>query len=1010
MPTHFDPDKNPEDDRFQPKPDGSHDNLGGHSDDEEKKFQDSKDSNPDLADKEGSSSEGGFYKPEGDKTERGALAKAKAGDMLNTASQSWVRGDSTSKNIRRFVGNSFLRKKGIPIGGGLFGGIVILVFIFFSFFSTYKTAHIIENIEQQVGKVPEYAIERRLEYYMNRYLISRQLAKMGIPEGDIKERYVYLGNSPFETLYNNWRGANLEGKLESEYGVRLRSDIPGLDEGKIFNRRYTLPSSWTLELTGAGKADPNLAGRKLNSLEVREFIKEFTRNETRSIQMIKRYNMRKVLKKYYGINGWKQYVYDRNDTYREKTDRYREGKKNFKKKVVDSTIGKMNASWGEYMKCLMDGATKDVCTETRKASNSGESLIDESELDNLVTEAEEKVATEAAEATTKEVDDIVAREVGEKLSKVGVKKFATAAIPVAGWVAAASDITNAVNSGVLSQVVYAKNAAQYGGFAAPFLSGSDQCRSGIDIDSDDCRVLNETFTDYEKSQLYQNQKTKQSGTGKFTGQKIKQDCNNDGATNDPEDFVRDNDPLCAGKKVMQDRESFTNSEAWQVWSHIGKATDNEVVAALRGAFDKAMELSGVSGAIGILVEKSGAGQALAAGFEFILARIAAPVITGNEVGPAAFDALWGGMSVIKSSIGGAVGENREDTIGGIPLTTKQVAQIRAEQYQDRQYELSRESTIARYFSPDIPESLTSQAIMATPSSASGVATTFSTLLNPATYFNDTIANFTADAGAQAAEETENPFGILEYGIPPEHEIFTANDGAGMEHDALQKEYDCAKPAAERPQNNLDSYSDYDGAMPFKVPTEVDPCQLETFVEDAGSRWFSKTYDEGIEDGAVASSAGTTGVTVPGGLAWPMPHEGSYVTSCYGMRDSGMHRGTDISTGAGTAPISAIADGEVVQAGPADGYGPNYVVIKHANNVHSAYGHMRSMSVTVGQQVKQAEQIGVEGNEGNSRGAHLHLNLYKDGDLSYNAGVDALANGLEVPDGVGITGGNCGEHR
>lgn len=993
MPTHFDPDKNPEDDRFQPKPGDSHDRADG----EEKDPRD----NSDLADKEESSGEGGgFYKPEGDKAERGALDKTKPTEDGGNTSLGWVRGDSTSKNIRRFVGNSFMRKKTLALGGGTAGGTIILIFVFFSFFSTYKVTHIIENIEQQVGKVPQYAIERRLEYHLQRYLISRQLVKAGIPEADIDKDYIHLGNSPLRAMYTNWKGAKLESILEDEYGVRLKAKTSGINGWK----QFTNPVDWEMELTGAGKHS-NLRGQKLSSKETRQFLRMFADEELKTKSVIKRYHTRKVLFKYYGVDGWKHYAREKSPKYEKYDDWIIEKKKNFKKTVNKYTVKKMNASWGAYIDCMLEGEGKAVCKETRKANNSGEKLAGESELDDLAKKVEKEVAEETAEEVIEETEKALAKKMTSTVSKFGVKRFATYAVPIAGQVMAAGKIVQAVDDGRLSQVVYAKNAAQYAGFTAPFLSTADQVRSNLDIDAAGARILTDTFKNYEQSLVHQSTTKKKLQSGK----KIKQDCNDDGDTTDAEDYVYEDNPVCEGKKVLQDKESFTNTEGWQVISNLRYVVDNPVVELFNTVVDKTLDYSGVNDIMAKAIELSGVEGAIASGVEYLISRIAAPVITGYEVGPQAYDALFAGIAVTNSSLGGGVGEAREDTIGGAYLSNQQVAQIKEEDYDQRQYELGRESTIARYFSPEVPESLTSQAIMATPSSATSAASMFGSLLSPSRYFDSTISNFTADAKAQASQ-VKNPFGVINYGFPADHEIFTSNGGSGMEPDVLQKKYQCNKPAADRPQNDLDDYDDFGGTLPFPVATEVDPCLLEDATADAGTRWLAKTYDEGLESGATASGGGTTGVAVPGGFAWPMPHQGSVVTSCYGMRDMGFHRGTDISTGAGTAPISAIADGEVVFAGPADGYGPNYVVIKHANNVHSSYGHMRSMSVTLGQQVKQAEQIGVEGNEGESYGAHLHLNLYKDADTSYNSGVDILANGLEVPEGVPVTGGNCGAHR
>ena len=53
---------------------------------------------------------------------------------------------------------------------------------------------------------------------------------------------------------------------------------------------------------------------------------------------------------------------------------------------------------------------------------------------------------------------------------------------------------------------------------------------------------------------------------------------------------------------------------------------------------------------------------------------------------------------------------------------------------------------------------------------------------------------------------------------------------------------------------------------------------------------------------------------------------------------------------------------------------NYVVIDHGNGVVTLYAHMKegSMSVKVGENVENGQQIGEVGNSGHSYGAHAHV--------------------------------------
>ncbi|HIW91335.1 MAG TPA: M23 family metallopeptidase [Candidatus Corynebacterium avicola] len=103
-----------------------------------------------------------------------------------------------------------------------------------------------------------------------------------------------------------------------------------------------------------------------------------------------------------------------------------------------------------------------------------------------------------------------------------------------------------------------------------------------------------------------------------------------------------------------------------------------------------------------------------------------------------------------------------------------------------------------------------------------------------------------------------------------------------------------------------------------------------------------------------------------------PAEGSF-TSGYAMRWGSMHKGIDLANAIGT-PIVAAQSGEVIDAGPASGFG-NWVRIKHDDGTITVYGHMSTIDVTVGQNVQAGQKIAGMGSEGFSTGSHVHFEVY-----------------------------------
>ncbi|MFA5188810.1 MAG: M23 family metallopeptidase [Patescibacteria group bacterium] len=86
-----------------------------------------------------------------------------------------------------------------------------------------------------------------------------------------------------------------------------------------------------------------------------------------------------------------------------------------------------------------------------------------------------------------------------------------------------------------------------------------------------------------------------------------------------------------------------------------------------------------------------------------------------------------------------------------------------------------------------------------------------------------------------------------------------------------------------------------------------------------------------------------------------------------------HTGVDIACPAGT-PIRAADDGTVTVVKYLNtGYG-HQVDIDHGGGKMTRYGHMTTIYVKPGQNVKRGEAIGLEGSTGRSTGPHLHFEV------------------------------------
>ena len=111
----------------------------------------------------------------------------------------------------------------------------------------------------------------------------------------------------------------------------------------------------------------------------------------------------------------------------------------------------------------------------------------------------------------------------------------------------------------------------------------------------------------------------------------------------------------------------------------------------------------------------------------------------------------------------------------------------------------------------------------------------------------------------------------------------------------------------------------------------------------------------------------------GGMIWPV--NGS-VVSGFGMRWGRMHEGIDIAVPTGTQ-IRAAASGTVEIAGSVGGYG-NYTCIDHGGGLSTCYAHQQQILVSVGQEVGQAQIIGISDCTGHCLGPHVHFEVRVNG--------------------------------
>lgn len=113
------------------------------------------------------------------------------------------------------------------------------------------------------------------------------------------------------------------------------------------------------------------------------------------------------------------------------------------------------------------------------------------------------------------------------------------------------------------------------------------------------------------------------------------------------------------------------------------------------------------------------------------------------------------------------------------------------------------------------------------------------------------------------------------------------------------------------------------------------------------------------------------------FVWPVD---GLVSSTYGRRRGGWHRGIDIKAELGSVVLAAAA-GVVVAAGVEPRYG-RVVKIEHESDFVTVYAHNQENLVEVGMRVAAGDPIGTIGRTGRATAHHLHFEIRR-GAAVYN---------------------------
>lgn len=227
---------------------------------------------------------------------------------------------------------------------------------------------------------------------------------------------------------------------------------------------------------------------------------------------------------------------------------------------------------------------------------------------------------------------------------------------------------------------------------------------------------------------------------------------------------------------------------------------------------------------------------------------------------------------------------------------------------------------------------------------------------------------TGEIGTVGKPENEEP-GLIEGAIK---DIFNTVKKA---FSALAKDY--SEETNYKAFKHLTSAKEIDYAL--RLASSMEKVILFSETSESDKLLWEKGFSEAVSGGGAKYIEWDSKLIAE--FTPPLNIKSPIVTSRFGPRWGSTHEGTDIAVPVGT-PLYASADGVVVrsvgdQLNSKSGWG-NYVKIKHANENYTLLGHLNSVSVKEGDEVKQGQLVGYSGNSGNSTGPHLHFEFYLGG--------------------------------
>lgn len=795
-----------------------------------------------------------------------------------------------SKRKRNFVIAGMLTTL---LGGGIAGLILM---------SGFKIDFIYQAIESRVYAAAEYAIGRRAERLLARYLSKHTFRALKVCPGVTIARdctsYAFSDADTFAgRLFQAWRNAGIEQRLFDDYGIEIKYNSA--------NNSYSLKTPRdVIDLPEGDTFDFDF--KTVSKRQIVDDIMDAMKKDSRWRDIMFRRSVRKMVGTKYGAK-WCFFACDTRDKIDNLTV---DTRTKFKTRIIERVVLPLNERYALYFFCMLTN-----CIDTNNRQAFEDFLRDRNKLSKF---ASPDIVDDIAEEVAQLIDngdyvpgsafEVVFRSMIEKIIGKTGSKIVFASVPIVNAVylfdTAAYFKISLIDNNALGNLVKDQRELQYVKYANDLRTHIDEFRDG-QLSLDEYGAYIEEWDGMEKSLLWQNRfsnslnkpvistvspiqswltelKSGNIGIWDFMTGGVGGAANGSG----PDDCrygpfgtgpVLAGDVICPQRKIVDDitlifpqlYDYMTSSSVarslpgnpftlleWYT-SDVGiivRGPVHWIFATFEGLLDSvSQEIIEIAQKIPFVSDILDAAKVWFSDmFKSFFAWVFPPVATGEETGREAFELAYGGEDAKANDF--VKGEYDPNTggvtgLGAPPISDENLALVREEMQQEHRRNFESMTLFARLFSFEEPSSLVAQALIQTPAASS----------NPLPYIASWFANplrsiagigqrsalaFMPAAYAQAEDSARNPFGNTQYGFPLNDPLFDADP------DTITPEYCTAM---------LETWKNGWRANPTTgiwEYTTANPCLLEEVATDVLKSWYTNE-----DDGGVGQTFGGTSIIV-----------------------------------------------------------------------------------------------------------------------------------------------------